>query len=103
MSARSELEQLRAWEKDESLDPRSLMLLCKDGFQRCWAGVQTEKINPRIEDGVSEITETHPAIALSFLGMIHKISEDEKKRLEKTPEDKTIIFNTTRKRLEDTL
>lgn len=105
MSPKQDLNTLNKWLSDNELDSMSLILLAKEIAMRCVDdGIVSERINMKSEDGgVSALTERFPAIAISAFTFIHKVVEDEKKRLEKTPEDKTIIFNTTRKRLEDTL
>lgn len=105
MSARNDLDELKGWLRENGVDSRSLILLAKEIAISCVdEGIISERINMKSEDGgVSALTERLPSVSVAALSFIHKVSEDNFKRLEKTPEDKAIIFNTTRKRLEDTL
>jgi hypothetical protein len=105
MSARKDLDELNKWLKEAGVDTRSLILLAKEIAISCVdEGIVSERINMKSEDGgVSALTERLPAVSVAALGFIHKVVEDEKKRLEKTPEDRTINFIISDGRLEDEL
>lgn len=102
---RKDLEELNKWLKESEVDTRSLILLAKEIAMRCVDdGIVSERINMKSEDGgVSSLTERFPAIAISAFTFIHKVVEDEKKRLEKTPEDRVINFAVVDTLLEDKL
>ena len=93
-SPRKDLDELNRWLKESEVDTRSLILLAKEIAMQCVDdGIRSDRINMKSDDGVTELTERLPAVAVAALGFIHKVVEDEKKRLEKTPEDRTIVFS----------
>lgn len=104
MTPRNELDLLNKWLKEHGADYQSLILLAKEIAISCVdEGIRSDRINMKADDGVTELTERLPAVAVAALGFIHKVAEDEKKRLEKTPEDRTIIFRIEDTNLEDEL
>ncbi len=104
MTPRNELEQLNEWLVENRADWKSLILLAKEVAMSCVEeGVSSERINMKADGGVTELTERFPAIAISAFSFIHKVVEDEKKRLEKIPEDKVINFAVLDENLEDNL
>ena len=103
-SQRNDLDTLNEWLKANGADFQSLILLAKEiAISAVDEGIRSERINMKADGGVTELTERLPAVSVSALAFIHKVVEDEKKRLERTPEDKVINFIIRDERLEDTL
>lgn len=106
MSPRQDLNTLNKWLSDNGVDSMSLILLAKEIAISCVdEGIRSEKVHAAMKDegGYVEVTERFPAVAVAALGFIHKVVEDEKKRLEKTPEDRVINFGIEDAALEDEL
>lgn len=104
MTPRNELELLNKWLRENGADYQSLILLAKEVAISCVdEGIRSDRINMKSDDGVTELTERLPAVAIAALGFIHKVVEDEKKRLEKVPEDRVINFTVQDTHLEDEL
>lgn len=89
MSASNDLKELNNWLKESGTDYRSLILLAKEIAISCVdEGIVSERINMKSEDGgVSSLTERLPAVSVSALAFIHKVTEDVTKRLEKAQDD----------------
>jgi hypothetical protein len=102
--ARRDLETLHEWTKENGVDTRSLILLAKDIHERCADGIASEKVCMKAEDGKVEVIERFPAVEISALQFIHKITQDALKQLEKeAPPDPIINVIMKRVRLEDVM